>query len=451
MRILVLTNLYPPHYLGGYELICEAVTNALKTRGHEVSILASNHVRAGVPENGEQAIERSLRIHGLYGHPWLGIASLWKLERHNNLVLRDAIKQTKPDLVYVWNMGGLSKSLLFTLESLGIPVAFYVSDHWIARGSEADVWSQWWNRSQGSKKQLVLRSLLALSGIKAFVSRTAANQPLYDFPFRRVYFCSNALRDLTVSAGYRVQDASIIYCPVDVEKFQGVVRGQSESLRRFLWVGRLAPDKGVMTALRALSFVGEKCNARLDVYGSGEPDYVAGLRHFVADKKLPVQFCSAPASEMPEIYRNHDALLFTSEWAEPFALTPLEAMASGLPVIGTMTGGSPEIFRHEQNALTYAAGNAEELAARIVQLSNDAALREKIAMTGQSEVRKRFSEPVIVDQIEKFLIETLGGWPKLKSQRAGHARSLPETKGSLELPSISRSFNNSSAVTNSTP
>jgi glycosyltransferase involved in cell wall biosynthesis len=365
--------------------------------------------------------------------------------------LRDAIKRTKPDLVYVWNMGGLSKSLLFTLERLGIPVAFYVSDHWIARGSEADVWSQWWNRTHGSKKQIALRNLLAFSGVKTFVSRTAANQPLYDFPFRRVYFCSNALRDLTVSAGYHVEDARIIYCPVDVEKFHGVVRGQSEALRRFLWVGRLAPDKGVMTALRALGSIGEKFNARLDVYGSGEPDYVAGLRQFVADKKLPVEFCSAPASEMPGIYRNHDALLFTSEWAEPFALTPLEAMASGLPVIGTTTGGSREIFRNEQNALTYSAGNAEELAARIIQLSNDAVLRERIALTGQSEVQKRFSEPVIVDQIEKFLIESLREWPKLRSQRAGRGGNQAEAKRSIDLRSMSRSFKDSSAVTNSTP
>ena len=47
---------------------------------------------------------------------------------------------------------------------------------------------------------------------------------------------------------------------------------------------------------------------------------------------------------MPAVYRAHDLLLFTSEWAEPFALTPIEAMGCGLPVIGTTTGGSAELF-----------------------------------------------------------------------------------------------------------
>ena len=113
---------------------------------------------------------------------------------------------------------------------------------------------------------------------------------------------------------------------------------------------------------------------------------------------------------MPGIYRRHDALLFTSEWEEPFALTPLEAMATGMPVIGTTTGGSREIFRHRDNALTYTAGNSEELGERILELTNSPSLRARIAATGQSEVRNTYALPIIVDQIERYLAETLSTW-----------------------------------------
>src|SRR6476661_4182153 len=102
MRILALTNLYPPHYLGGYELICYMVVNELRARGHEVQILTSDHLVAGKPSVREDGIDRVLKIHGFYGHPWLNIWKLRKLEQQNNKMLRDAIRQYAPDLIYVW-------------------------------------------------------------------------------------------------------------------------------------------------------------------------------------------------------------------------------------------------------------------------------------------------------------------------------------------------------------
>jgi glycosyltransferase involved in cell wall biosynthesis len=115
-------------------------------------------------------------------------------------------------------------------------------------------------------------------------------------------------------------------------------------------------------------------------------------------------------AEMPQVYRDHDALLFTSEWEEPFALTPLEAMACGLPVIATVTGGSAELFRHRENALTYRAGDAEELAERIVTFAEDPGLREQCARAGFDEVRRGHGTERIVDQIEAYLQQTVSAW-----------------------------------------
>ena len=89
--------------------------------------------------------------------------------------------------------------------------------------------------------------------------------------------------------------------------------------------------------------------------------------------------------------------------------TPLEAMASGLPVIGTLTGGSIELLRHRDNAFTYTAGNAGELATRILELDAEPEVRARIAATGHAEMA-RYDEPVIMGQIEAFLMETLKTW-----------------------------------------
>jgi glycogen(starch) synthase len=411
MKILALTNLYPPQYLGGYELICYMVVNELRTRGHTVNVLTSNHQNPGEDKGENEAgIERSLRIHGFYGHPWLNMADLRLLERHNNERLRAAIEKEQPDLVYVWNMGGLSKSMVFTLQRMGIPTVFYLSDHWIARGFSSDVWLQWWNRSQTSKKTKIARRIAELCGYRSYWQKIAPTNPEKHLKFQRLYFCSKALRKLTASAGFEVMHGAVIYPPVDIQKFNGRARTGNEAMRNLLWVGRLSEDKGIMTALKAMDAVKEKFSGELHVYGKGESEYVNHLKKFAQDRALRVTFRSGGMGEMPEVYRKHDALIFTSEWAEPFALTPLEAMASGLPVIGTMTGGSREIFRHGDNALTYTAGNAEELGQRIIELAENNATRARIAETGQKEVRDNYSLPSVVDQIEDYLNQSVETW-----------------------------------------
>ena len=84
-------------------------------------------------------------------------------------------------------------------------------------------------------------------------------------------------------------------------------------------------------------------------------------------------------------------------------------MACGLPVIGTTTGGSRELLHHGENALTYTAGKPEELAQRIRELTDDPALARRLAITAQKDLA-RFAQPVIVDQIEKYLTDTIAGW-----------------------------------------
>lgn len=411
MKILALTNLYPPHYLGGYELICHMVVNELRARDHHVQVLTSNHIVPGKPSpQAEQGIERSLRIHGFYGHPWLSLSNLRHLEKQNNQILLSAIQTHRPDVVYVCNLGGLSKSLVLTLQRLGIPTVYYLSDHWIARGFASDVWLQWWNRQDSSPKRRFVRRLARFSGYRAYWQRIAPTNPPKHVRFQRLYFCSKALRKLTASAGFEVMHGAVIYCPVDIERFHGQPVPRERPLQNLLWVGRLASDKGVMTALKAMQGLRGQFHGNLSIYGKGEAQYTAQLKDFVNEHQLPVHFKSAGTDEMPEIYRQHDALLFTSEWAEPFALTPLEAMASGLPVIGTTTGGSREIFRHGDNALTYTAGHADELASRIKELAESPTLRGRIAATGHLEVRTHYSLPVIVDQIEKYLHDSVLNW-----------------------------------------
>jgi len=141
------------------------------------------------------------------------------------------------------------------------------------------------------------------------------------------------------------------------------------------------------------------------------------VRSFAATHHLPVEFLpvSNLVRDLPAVYRRHDALLHTAEWNEPFNLHVLEAMACGLPVVGTALAGTLELFRHGENALTYVPGNAEELAARILEIQTQPALRVQMAETAQQEVLTRFNETVVIDQIENHLDTSRQIWTQTAS------------------------------------
>ncbi len=436
MRLLFISNLYPPHYIGGYELHCAQVADAMRAKGHEVEVLTSDHrVKGKEGLTDEPHVHRELRVHGHFGHPWLGINPLSELEQHNNQVLRKTLKRYQPEGVYVWNMGGISKSLLHTLARADVPTAHYVSDHWVASSLKADVWLSWWNRSNMSKAAKLLRRGSEMFGVRKRWDAMAPTGAVESIPFRNVVFCSKAMRRITEKNGYDVGHGEIIHCPVNTTRFTGEASAAERPVQKLLFVGRFAPDKGVKTALEAMRLIKGQFEGELCLYGKGEPSYETELREYAIKHELPVSFHSAEPSEMPQVYASHDALLFTSEWEEPFAITPLEAMASGLPVIGTTTGGSAELFEHGVNALTYEAGNAVMLAHRIIALSENSSLRTSIAKAGQDVVRARCAEHIIMDQAEQYLKSMIATWiPSASSDEAQNEDSMPLNPIPVPLP-----------------
>jgi glycosyltransferase involved in cell wall biosynthesis len=408
MKVLVITNLYPPHEIGGYELRCRDVCDRLKASGHEIHILTSDHKVASRTDIPEPHVSRKLRINGMYGNPWLPIQRLHGQEKHNHQVLAREIEAVRPDIIHVWNMGGISKSLLLRIEQGRIPVVYDVSDHWIARSLRADVWLSWWN-APGSFARSALRFALTVSGVRGIINHSVPTDSWDAIRFSRIYFCSAFMRDLTASKGWPVSHADVIHCGIETAAFP--VKQDHSRFEKLLWVGRLAEDKDPLTAVHALAAARGSglTQLTLDLYGHGDPDYIAmvdaeisslGLADFVSRK-------SAPAAEMRKLYSQYDALLFTSNWGEPFALTPLEAMSSGLPVITSLDGGQPELARHEVNCLIAEAANSESYATRIAELAASPQLRASIAATGLDEARARFDIDPITRQIEAFLVKAL--------------------------------------------
>jgi glycosyltransferase involved in cell wall biosynthesis len=381
-------------------------------------------------EQRDDEIERRLQLNGVFGHPSVtGFMELKPLETHNNEVLSETLDQFQPDVVHVFSLFGLSKSLIFTLYASKRPVVYDVFDHWLSANVREDPWLHFWNSPSLSFLAQSTRKALEMSGERIRLDSAAPTRLMrgYDrvpgifgegrdraavspnsipgFRFDRMYFCSQALKHLTEQVGFCVSHADVIY-PGITAAYIGDIKPAGVPMKKFLIVTRLAKESGVMTALKALKIA---CAARLDVtlsiYGRGDSSYLAGLRSFVVANQLPVEFLnvSNQNTDLPAVYKQHDVLLHTPEWAEPFPFTALEAMGCGLPVIGARSGGMEELLRHGENALTYPSGDAGELAARMQELQISPALRCQMAELAQAEVLAKFNDTTVMDQIENFL------------------------------------------------
>lgn len=429
VRILVLTNLYPPHHAGTFDFRCQRVVEALRQRGHEIRVLTSTYGLRS-EERGPDT-ERRLWLNGVFGQPAVpAYGPLRQLEAHNHQVLRETIAEFQPEFLYVWSLRGLSKSLIFGFRHARRPVVYDVADDWIARELREDPWLRWWNRTDAPPGARWHRAFLEWFGQRRRLDRTAPTRLLGGFrrlpqvycspaalsqvqpdsiavfQFDRLYFCSQALKTATEMAGFRVSHGEVIRPGIPTEQFVQEIKPVSAPMQRFLIVTELTPDSGVKTALEAVKLArAQRTPLKLTVYGRGESELMAQLRSYVVQHALPVEFTTLSnlVRDLPAVYRQHDVFLYTAEADQPFALEPLEAMASGLPVIAARSGGLKELLRHGENAFTYAPGDAAELAARLLEVQSQPDRRRQVAETAQAEVLSRFNETAVVDQIENYL------------------------------------------------
>ncbi len=413
MRLLFLTNFYPPHDIGGYEQWAFDVADGLQRLGHDVTILTSRYAggAGGAGERSGHTVIRSLHLESDIEHynPLNGLFRRDQRERENAQEVERVIREVDPDAVLVWGMWALSQRAPQCAERL-LPgrVAYYICSYWPI---DEDLHRKYWRPPARRKAMEWIKRPIA-----KFVERRLERQ---GYPpkleFRHALCCSDYVRKTLVDAGKLPASAGVLFGGTDPDEFPdrpaGPARAADDPLR-LVYFGRLIRDKGVHTAVEALGLLREQAeNVTLTIIGGGHPEYEAHLRNMVGSLGLQdvVRFVDqVERSRIPELLSSFDAFLFTSIWPEPMARTVMEAMAMGLAVIGTDVGGQPEMLFHGENGLIYPSGNAEVLADRILEIARDPHKQARLALAGKRSVRERFTIKRMVDDMERYLRERVG-------------------------------------------
>jgi glycosyltransferase involved in cell wall biosynthesis len=378
-RILVLTNMYPPHHYGGYELACRDVVDRWRRRGHDVIVLTTRMRLPDVddPPDEAPAVLRRLRFYFRDGD--LYAPARWRrvfLERSNHRVLDETLRTTRPDVVSIWHMGAMSLSLLTSLAGTGIPLVYVICDDWLSYGPNLDAWTRMFG-DDGRAPAPVGRLAERLFGVPTQLTDVGRSGTFC--------FTSRVTQARSEAAGrWTFPDATVVPLGVDPDVFSGAPEqpGERPWRWRLLVVGRLDERKGVETAVRALAELPE--TATLEIVGRGDPSYRARLESAAAavGASTRVSFTTCERNELADRYRAADVLVFPVEWEEPFGMVPLEAMACGTPVVATGAGGSAEFLVDGRNALLFRRRDPDQLAAAVTRLAEDAMLRTQLVTAG---------------------------------------------------------------------
>uniref|UniRef100_B8HLJ1 Glycosyl transferase group 1 n=1 Tax=Cyanothece sp. (strain PCC 7425 / ATCC 29141) TaxID=395961 RepID=B8HLJ1_CYAP4 len=196
---------------------------------------------------------------------------------------------------------------------------------------------------------------------------------------------SQFVRDQMIRSGYASESIHVLYLPAPAAAAYSPP--PAEGICRFLYLGRITPEKGWDWLLRSLAQV--KVPVQLDVAGLGNAVQEQAFHQLIATLNLQdrVTFHGwVSPSQAIALLQSARALVFPSLWHEPAGLVNLEAAATGRAVIASRVGGIPEYAGQLENALLVEPNDVKGLTQALEQLAGDWHLAVQLGRQGQDRV-----------------------------------------------------------------
>ena len=378
LRILVITNLYPPQVLGGYERSIADFARLLQHRGHTVLVLTSDTPQfsaSHVSLYPDPPVDRCLSLMGGWsseGASWFDYQRVVSARQQNQAVLKHHLDHFQPDVCLAGNLRfvQMEAGSLALLLSRHVPVVHYLMN------AQAD-----------------------------YSPQHTPQSPLY-----QPITCSDWVTASLQTLGYSTATTQTIYPGADVDAFYQAELPPRDRLR-IAYASLVAHYKGADVLVEALSLLhaaGIEFTATI-AGGTFQPEFVKALKQFVESEGLQesVHFPGALSrQELIQLYKTHNVLVFPSRFEEPFGISQIEAMAAGLTLVTSGTGGAKEIIAESgTDGLIFESENPFDLADSLSSLPTDLARWEAITRTGQQRAMSEFSQAKAVDKLEAIFIE----------------------------------------------
>ncbi|VAW65690.1 STRUCTURAL ELEMENTS; Cell Exterior; surface polysaccharides/antigens [hydrothermal vent metagenome] len=291
---------------------------------------------------------------------------IYSLEARNKLA--KLIDQFPPEIAHAHCIyHHLSPSVLSLLRSKGIPTVLTAHDLKLA----CPAYKMLNNNGICEKckngnllhlvKNRCIHGSLATSTLVAIESSLHKTFKLYKNNLNKVVTPSIFFHDKLVEWGWDSNQLAYIPNFINCDNYSP----QYEPGNYFLYFGRLAPEKGTDTLIKAAL----KAGVKLRIAGTGP--YESELRALVPENNDNIEFlgfCSG--DKLWTLIREARAIVLPSQWYENAPISILEAYASGKPVIGADIGGIPEMLKEGETGFLFESGNTQDLTEKLKLISN---------------------------------------------------------------------------------
>ncbi len=371
MRIALLSSFFYPH-VGGTEKYVEDLATELARRGHAVTVFT--HTAA---DGDASAFRKGFRIVRL-PTVWGRYQPLFSLMPYRHLLSFDVVHSHVPPTHF-------TQAVARRLARIPLVVTYHCDleineNFWIWRVPR-------WVVKLVNRYSAWARARL-LEGSDQIIATTASYA-----------------KDSPVLSRF---EAKIVPIGVDVEKFRSVAEriACGRELRRadrLLYVGRLAPSKGIDHLIEALTLARSRgVAATLEVVGGGEllPRLSRMARSLGVEEAVTFSG-ELPFEELVRAYLEATALVLPSVVRiEAFGIVQLEALALGTPVIASNLSGVREVVERSGGGYLFERGSSESLAETIARAFSNPRLTRQKGEAGQAYVRANYTWRSIADEIE---------------------------------------------------
>lgn len=411
MRLLVLSNLFPPEAEGGLELSCFEACDGLHRRRHDVEVVTQRQrgTRAAAdPFPVRRILEFSFPA-SHYGRDPRALPRLARdtivgarVARRNRDLVEQLAHEDRFDVVAVWGFSGIGAGVALPFMQRGVPVVWFVGDYYLR-----DV-----------LRPPLVRRLAGTFLAPRWQRVEATLRPqriLVNSEFTRRGYLARGIDPAVLHVVHRGIASAVIDAPAEPRDAPPTLFVPS----------RITPRKGVDVVVRALAELRRRAPdlaVRLEVAGTGEPQHVRALEELVTALGLGGHVRLLGLLDHAEILsrmRRASAVVGASLVEEYFGRANVEAMACRVPLIVSATENVREIGDDEVHLLAYPSGDAAALAERLLRVVTDRPLAERLVRAAHAHVGEHFRQERIVERIEEHLQDAVAAAPSLARVRSG--------------------------------